>query len=76
MFIASILFCLNPLLACYILQCQEDIWLFQTYSGLEAIAELPALDIDAPLTEIYESITFPAKTEDVITDDHSDAAPH
>ncbi len=52
----------------YLLECfrrqREDIWLFQTYSGLEAIAEFPILEINAPLTEIYESITFTAESED------------
>jgi Uma2 family endonuclease len=37
----------------------EDIWTVQFYKDKEAIAHLGSLEINAPLTEIYEGVDFP-----------------
>ena len=37
----------------------EDVWMIQFYAGIEAIAHLDSLDVDLPLTEIYEGVVFP-----------------
>lgn len=36
----------------------EDIWTVQFYQGIEAIAHLESPDIDTPLAEIYEGVSF------------------
>lgn len=66
----------NPLVECFRRQ-TEDIWTVQFYQGLAAIAHIEALDIDAPLTEIYESITFPENSLDYPTsNDDRHSTPH
>lgn len=42
----------------------EDIWTIQFYKGIEAIAHLETLDINLPLTKIYEGVIF-SKSEDI-----------
>ncbi len=36
----------------------QDIWTVQFYDSLAAIAQIESLDLDAPLGEIYENISF------------------
>ncbi|AMA09121.1 MULTISPECIES: Uma2 family endonuclease [unclassified Picosynechococcus] len=44
----------------YLVECfrrqKADIWLLQTYKGLEAIAHIEALNLNAPLQEIYGDV--------------------
>ncbi|ANV83364.1 hypothetical protein AWQ21_02600 [Picosynechococcus sp. PCC 7003] len=51
----------SPFIQCFRRQTQ-DIWTLQIYEGLEAIAHLDSFDLDAPLTDIYEGVTFTAPT--------------
>ncbi|ACA98539.1 MULTISPECIES: Uma2 family endonuclease [Cyanophyceae] len=51
----------SPFVQCFRRQTQ-DIWTVQIYEGLEAIAHLESFDLDAPLTDIYEGVTFTAPT--------------
>ncbi|AFY37859.1 protein of unknown function DUF820 [[Leptolyngbya] sp. PCC 7376] len=37
---------------------KQDIWLLQTYEGSEAITHIEALDINAPLSEVYATVDF------------------
>jgi Uma2 family endonuclease len=48
----------HPFIQCYRRHTQ-DIWTIQIYEGVEAIAHLESLEINAPLTEIYEGVDFP-----------------
>lgn len=36
----------------------EGLWLFATWQGLDAVAKLRCLQIDLPLTEVYEGLSF------------------
>ncbi|NJN74453.1 MAG: Uma2 family endonuclease [Limnothrix sp. RL_2_0] len=51
----------------YLVECfrrqKQDIWLLQTYKGLGAIAYIEALDIYAPLSDIYAMVEFEPATE-------------
>ena len=40
----------------------ED-WKIEVFAGLEAVVRLPTLEIDLPLAELYERVTFPNPTE-------------
>ncbi|ANV89643.1 Uma2 family endonuclease [Picosynechococcus sp. PCC 8807] len=51
----------SPFVQCFRRQTQ-DIWTVQIYEGLEAIAHLESFDLDAPLTDIYEGVTFTVPT--------------
>ncbi|WP_030005808.1 Uma2 family endonuclease [Picosynechococcus sp. NKBG042902] len=51
----------SPFVQCFRRQTQ-DIWTVQIYEGLGAIAHLESFDLDAPLTDIYEGVTFTAPT--------------
>lgn len=50
----------------YLVECfrrqTQDIWLLQTYQGLAAIAQIEALEIDAPLAEIYATVDLAEKS--------------
>jgi Uma2 family endonuclease len=39
-------------------------WLFNAYSGLDATAELRAVGISIPLSEIYEGVEFPPEADE------------
>ncbi len=51
----------SPFIQCFRRQTQ-DIWTLQIYEGLEAIAHLDSFDLDAPLTDVYEGVTFTVPT--------------
>ncbi len=40
----------------------EGHWILDTYRGLEAVVDLPAIGIAIPLAEIYRRVEFPAAT--------------
>ena len=46
----------------YLIECfrrtKKDLWTLQTYEGLNAILRIENLAIDAPLSEIYATLTF------------------
>jgi Uma2 family endonuclease len=46
----------------YLIECfrrtKNDLWTLQTYEGLNAILRIENLAIDAPLSEIYATLTF------------------
>lgn len=39
---------------------ENNLWLLQTYQGLEAIAHIESIAIDTPLAEIYATLDLPA----------------
>ena len=39
---------------------QSSQWLYEAYKGLDAVVRLPTLNIEIPLSEIYEKIDFPS----------------
>ena len=38
-------------------------WMLERLTGLEAVIRLPTLEIELPLAELYERVTFPNSTE-------------
>ena len=46
----------------YLIECfrrtKNDLWTLQTYEGLDAILRIENLAIDAPLSEIYATLSF------------------
>ncbi|WP_159784333.1 Uma2 family endonuclease [Sodalinema gerasimenkoae] len=43
---------------------QDDRWLLDTYQGLEAIARIESLNLDAPLADIYASLDLTPLTDE------------
>ena len=47
----------------YFRRTKNDLWTLQTYEGLDAILRIESLAIDAPLSEIYATLTFDSVVE-------------
>ena len=51
----------------YLIECfrrtKNDLWTLQTYEGLNEIVRIESLAIDAPLSEIYATLTFDSVVE-------------
>ena len=51
----------------YLIECfrrtKNDLWTLQTYEGLNAIVRIENLAIDAPLSEIYATLSFDSVSE-------------
>ena len=42
----------------------DGAWLLRVYEGMEATARLVSVDVDLPLKEIFEGVTFPPQKEE------------
>jgi Uma2 family endonuclease len=53
----------------YLVECfqrtPQDFWLLKSYEGLEAIADIEALNLAIPLAEIYATLDLPALVDEV-----------
>jgi Uma2 family endonuclease len=47
---------------------ENNLWLLQTYQGLEAIAQIESLGIDAPLGEIYATLNLSPQADSAEAD--------
>lgn len=52
-----------PLVETYFRQA-DGTWLVSFFSGMDAVAQLPSLDVRLPLHEIYADVTFPPDPDD------------
>jgi Uma2 family endonuclease len=55
----------HPFIQCYQRQTQ-DIWTVHFYEGIEVIAHIESLELDLPMSDIYEGVTF-VKNSDNLT---------